>query len=241
MVRIGRVQEMSALELSFEIGRLAANCLMGIGARRLPFFASVEAGGVLRLVDRAFGGTGEAPAALPDAFPLSAELMIGKLEAMIGTALATALGNRADGGIQVIRRDGDFTMLDPFPSGETVAVMPLEIEEPGRSAWKMTLAFPMAMLANLFGSEEPAPRARRRRAAPAEGVDAPFADLPLPVSAVLVDTRISFSALSALRPGQVIPVAVARNVPLRIGDRTIAHGTIGALDDRVAVQITQAF
>jgi flagellar motor switch protein FliM len=34
---------------------------------------------------------------------------------------------------------------------------------------------------------------------------------------------------------------VARNVPLRIGTRTIAHGTIGALDERVAVQITQAF
>jgi flagellar motor switch protein FliM len=30
-------------------------------------------------------------------------------------------------------------------------------------------------------------------------------------------------------------------VPLKIGDKTIAHGTIGAMDDRVAVQITQAF
>jgi flagellar motor switch/type III secretory pathway protein FliN len=30
-------------------------------------------------------------------------------------------------------------------------------------------------------------------------------------------------------------------VPLRIGDKTIAHGAIGSVDDRVAIQITQAF
>jgi flagellar motor switch protein FliM len=28
-------------------------------------------------------------------------------------------------------------------------------------------------------------------------------------------------------------------VPLRVAGRTVAHGSIGAVDDRVAVQITQ--
>ena len=52
---------------------------------------------------------------------------------------------------------------------------------------------------------------------------------------------IPLTALSRLTPGQVLPVTIARSVPLRIGSATIAHGTIGALDERVAVQITQAF
>jgi flagellar motor switch protein FliM len=39
----------------------------------------------------------------------------------------------------------------------------------------------------------------------------------------------------------VLPVSVARHVPLRVGEATIAHGTVGTLDDRVAVQITSAF
>jgi len=63
----------------------------------------------------------------------------------------------------------------------------------------------------------------------------------MPVTAVLVDMRIGFSQLSALKVGDVLPVAVARSVPLKIADTTIAHGTIGEVDDRVAVQITHAF
>jgi len=50
-----------------------------------------------------------------------------------------------------------------------------------------------------------------------------------------------FSAISALRPGQVLPVSVARSIPLSVGGRTVAHGVVGAVDDRVAIQITQAF
>ena len=34
---------------------------------------------------------------------------------------------------------------------------------------------------------------------------------------------------------------VARNVPLRIGDIVLARGTIGEVDDQVALQITQTF
>jgi flagellar motor switch protein FliM len=69
----------------------------------------------------------------------------------------------------------------------------------------------------------------------------PFGAMPLTLSAVLVDMRIGFAELSNLQPGQILPVAVARSIPLKIGDKTIASGTIGALDDRVAVQISQAF
>lgn len=53
--------------------------------------------------------------------------------------------------------------------------------------------------------------------------------------------RIPFSSLSTLKPGQLLPVAVARSVPLTIGDKVVAHGTVGEMDDRVAVQITHAF
>ena len=35
--------------------------------------------------------------------------------------------------------------------------------------------------------------------------------------------------------------SVARAVPLRVGGHTIAHGTVGTVDDRVAIQITNAF
>jgi len=34
-------------------------------------------------------------------------------------------------------------------------------------------------------------------------------------------------------------VGIGGMVPLIVGQRTIAHGTIGAIDDRVAIQITR--
>jgi flagellar motor switch protein FliM len=61
------------------------------------------------------------------------------------------------------------------------------------------------------------------------------------VSAVLVDIRLPLAAISALEVGQILPVPVARAVPVRVGGQTIAHGTVGALDDRLAVQLTHAF
>jgi flagellar motor switch protein FliM len=76
---------------------------------------------------------------------------------------------------------------------------------------------------------------------PADPTSEPFGDLPLGLSAVLVDMRIPFSVIANLKPGMILPVAVARQVPLRVGEATVAHGTVGTMDDRVAVQISQAF
>ena len=69
----------------------------------------------------------------------------------------------------------------------------------------------------------------------------PYGDVPLTLSATLVDMTIGFRRLCALRPGDILPVAVARSVPLKADGKTIAHGTIGESDDRIAIQITNAF
>lgn len=236
MVRCEAPRECAASELANEIGLLAANSLLGAG--EVSFLASLDAGAVLRLVDRAFGGRGEAPDPLPDAFPLSAELMIIRLEAIVAAASASALG-RLDG-VRKLRRDGNIVQLAPFAAAERLAVLDLIVADGSRAPWHVTLAFPLASLAELLDQGDMAP-ARNTRHAPINPSDEPFGEVPLTVSAVLVDMCIGFSALSALEPGQILPVAVHRSVPLKIGDKTVAHGTIGALDDRVAVQITQAF
>lgn len=235
-VRCEDIRECTASELADEIGPLAANSLLSIG--EVSFLASLDAAAVLRLVDRAFGGRGQAPDPLPDAFPLSAELMIVRLETMVAAASAAALGQMD--GVRALRRDGNIVQLAPFANAERLAVLGLTVSDGSRAPWQVTLAFPLATLGELLDQGDVAP-ARTLRNAPINPSDEPFGDMPLTISAVLVDMRIGFSALSALEPGQILPVAVHRSVPLKIGDKTVAHGTIGALDDRVAVQITQAF
>jgi len=55
---------------------------------------------------------------------------------------------------------------------------------------------------------------------------------------------VPFSLIASLKVGQILPVSVARSVPLIMGEhdtgQIIAHGTIGAVDEHVAIQITQA-
>lgn len=218
-----------------EIPRLAANSLMQIGSA--PFMMTIEGESVLRLVDRAFGGPGDTPGSLPKEFQLSAELMIGRIEQLLATCLAVALGG-SGGAIRAVRRDASLAQLQAMPNATPVAALTLNVLEQGRMPWVISIAFPMDTLAQMFAHGESKRPAKASRG-PAKPTDAPFADLPIDLSAVLVDMKLPLATVSALRVGQVLSVPIARNVPLRVGDKTYATGTIGALEDRVAIQINQ--
>ncbi|MCX7284980.1 MAG: FliM/FliN family flagellar motor C-terminal domain-containing protein, partial [Novosphingobium sp.] len=107
-----------------------------------------------------------------------------------------------------------------------------------RMPWAIAFAFPLDTLAAVFAngsSTRPAKAAR----GPSRPTDAPFADMPIDMAAVLVDMALPLATISRLQVGQVLPVPIARNVPLVVGDKIYAHGSIGAIEDRVAIQISQ--
>ncbi|HQS69922.1 MAG: hypothetical protein B7Y36_15830 [Novosphingobium sp. 28-62-57] len=227
-------------DFCFCIPPLAANSLMQIGSA--PFMMTVEGVNVLRLVDRAFGGPGDAPASLPREFPLSAELMIARIEQSMATCLALAL-NGMCGPIRALRRDASLAQLQAMPDSAQVANLTLNVLEKGRPSWAISMAFPMDTLAQMFAPGAFAPgsgnRAAKTPRSPARPTDAPFADMPINLTAVLVDMALPLDTIARLEVGQVLPVPIARNVPLVVGDKTYAHGSIGAIEDRVAIQISQ--
>ncbi|MBB3956553.1 FliM/FliN family flagellar motor switch protein [Novosphingobium sediminicola] len=240
-------RETKLSSLNSSIAALAANSLLAIGSAQTPMLVSIEAEPVLRIVDRAFGGKGEAPAPMPKQFPPAAELMIARLEVLLAEHLAAAVtataGRASDGDmpdITAIRRDGSLTALSPFDDNLPLAMLSLEVDDGGVLPWLMTVAMPFATLGRIFGyAEKPA-----RRAAPhyrGDPMAAPFGDVPVTLSAVLVDMRVPFPAIATLAPGVILPVSVSRQIPLRVGENTIAHGTVGTMDDRVAVKIDKAF
>ncbi len=246
LIMCGPTRQASCAEFGKSIGRLAANSLLGVGGDA-PLLISIEAAPVLRIVDRAFGGKGEAPSPLPTSFPMAAELMIGRIEALFMPHLAAAVAAVADEApapaqaLAPLRRDGSLTLLAPFAEDADLAVLSLEVDDGTAAPWLITLALPLSTLARLFGFPDPAPGGPPRNSHLGDPSARPFAALPLDVSAVLVDMALPFAALAGLHVGQVLSVAVARSVPLRIGETTIAHGTIGAVDEHVAIQITRAF
>lgn len=222
-------------ELADRIGTLAATLLLSTGVPGVSLLAALDGGAVLALVDRAFGGPGQAPAPLPAAFPLSARLMIERIEALIAAALAAALGHQGDQAVQAQRRATRLAELGAYPAGMKLAALTLELGDGSTAPWRLTLALPLTMLPKLLGGGERAGSTPRGEADPAA---APFADLPLPLRAVLVDMSVPLHAVSMLEVGSVLPVAVARAVPISIGAEIVAKGTVGAQDDRIAVQIT---
>lgn len=230
------VRETQMAELTRAAAPLAANSLLSAGITGAPLLASLQAEAVLRLVDKAFGGKGEAPAVLPEMFPPSARLLIERLEAMVAQRLGQALGSA--GAIRPLRRDASLADLAPFAPETRLAVLDLDVMEGMRSPWRLTLALPFATLAELFGHGERAPAVRRSPPQAADPARAPFAEMPLPLSATLVDMAMPLHTIAALEPGAVLPVAVARQVPIAIAGTVIARGTVGAQDDCVAIKIT---
>jgi flagellar motor switch protein FliM len=202
--------------------------------------SAIDAEAVLRLVDRAFGGPGEAPRPCPRELPMSADLMVQRIEMILAAQLGEALGSASAGRptIHPLRRDCDLTQLQAFAPATRLAVLNIAVSEGTRAPWPIRVALPLTALAVLTGiAPQPAPV--RRDAAPADPNTEPFAAMPLTITALLVDTRLPLHVVSRLEPGQVLNLPIARQVPLVAGRHGIGHGTIGAVDDRVAIQITR--
>ena len=228
-------EQLGEADLDLEVGPLAAISLMGSAASGLSLLASIDGQAVLRLVDRAFGGAGENIGPLPEAFPLSADMMIQRLDQILVRCLG---GGLLVPDLASLRRASDLGELMPFAKGAKLASMRLEISEGRRTPWQVFVALPLDHLALLPDGSSGESKGTRSLA-PADPLAEPFADMPLPLTARLVDMRVPLSALAALAPGSVLPVAVARAVPLAIGETIVARGTIGSADDRVAVKLTQ--
>ncbi|MFM5917230.1 MAG: flagellar switch protein, partial [Novosphingobium sp.] len=85
-------QEYSEHELIQQVGPLAANTLFASGLPGVTLLGSVAGTAVLRLVDRAYGGSGEHHGPLPENFPLSAEMLVQRLEGVIAECIGEVLG-----------------------------------------------------------------------------------------------------------------------------------------------------
>jgi len=242
-VQVGPVRKVELADLSGN-GSLAMHCLFAAGPQAAPIAVTMEGAAVFCLIDRAFGGVGSAPDPLPTAFPLSAELMISRLEGTIAQALGDALAAPAT----PLRRHENMVRLGAFAFDEPLAAIDVTVID-GEASWQLTVALPLAGVgaaASPAGATQAASRAAlaapeapasETPAPESDALSGPFGDVPLTLRAVLVDMAIPFSTLAALAPGQIVPVAVARTVPLIAGDHVVAAGTVGAMDDRVAIRV----
>jgi hypothetical protein len=238
-------------EVLARIGPVAANSLLRVGisdgASAETALVTFDFATALALTDRSFGGDGQLAPDAPDQLPRSAALLVDEIAATIAGAVTRAsLGDHApppgaalNG--EVIVRSESAVRLKPFDPDASVLLFTLVITNREGCEWRCLLA----VAAERMGRLLPAPgRARmqpggRRRRAPADPLTAPFAGVPLPLHVVLAEIDLSLARLQTLAPGDMLPLAMGRQVPLMLGDTLLAHGSIGTLEDRMALRLTR--
>ncbi len=213
----------------------AATSLHGFGHDH-QLLLCVDGRALLEQLDRALGGTGEIVGELPAELPFSADLLGKRLEALALTAVSSELGGIE---FRAGERGADAAAVSPYSPDAELTLLQFEILDGGGRPWPMVLAVETGHLSVLLPrrSSTQADRTPRKRSMG----EAPFAELPLVASAILVDMAVPLHRLADLKPGAVLPITVARSVPLRIGETIVARGAVGEVDEQVTLQINQTF
>ena len=112
----------------------------------------------------------------------------------------------------------------------------LDVTEPSRPDWSVDLAFAAPLVAGWLGRSD-----RRVPVAPsADPALGRLSHVALPLRAVVDEPRLPLRRVGALAVGDCIPLGLGGTASLRLGDRTVALGVVGASAGKVAIRVTAA-
>ncbi len=220
---------------SFERLGPAGACAVVAFAQSAQVIMSLALPDLLIATDRAFGGDGEVPTELPAETPHTADLVASEIERLVCEAFAGSLA-----GLAQPRIDGRAASAKRLVPAESLAgwrMFVLTVNETGKREWVIRLALDAISFNALFATPAGVAAEPGLPGSPAS----PFAALPLCIEAVIAEFPLSLARLSAIQPGDTIPLCVSREIPLKILETTIGYGSIGSADERVALQLTRAF
>lgn len=234
-VNLSEPEQIAAGALFKKVGPAAVNILLRLGDDHRSAVLSLDLATGIALTDRSFGGAGTAPDDLPDLLPRSAGMLLDQVAAIIAQTLCDTAHI---GTGEVLVRSENIKRLNAFDEGAELVALTLTFAQ-GEVSWPVRIAMESvhfdailpthgARLAN-SGSNSPNPNQNF----------AGIAQMPLPLDAVLSDVNMPLGKLERLVPGQEIPIAIPRELPLRIGETVMAHGTIGTADQQLALRLTR--
>ncbi|MFN3865048.1 MAG: FliM/FliN family flagellar motor switch protein [Erythrobacter sp.] len=246
-VSVPEPEPLSGSAVLARIGPVAANSLLRVGAGGETALVAFDYATAIALTDRSFGGDGKLAPDAPDQLPRSAALVVDEIAATIAASITRAsLGDQppppdAPSSGEVILRSESAGRLKPFEAEAPVLLFTLTIANREGCEWRCLLAIAEERMARLLPAPAGAraPSAARTRGLHADPLAAPFAQVPLPLHVVLAELDLPLARLQSLAPGDLLPLAMGRQVPLMLGETLVAHGSIGTLDDRMALRLTR--
>lgn len=194
------------------------------------------------LVERSYGGRIQPLGAATMRRPgLGEAREFARLAERFAAALATGCDDRIPISATRLGTIDAIDACDLLSAGEAVARITFAVTLPSLSTPHIvTLILPLAALRTASVLQVAlAPRDGAARSRWRDALSRRAGDIALPTRSVIARPLLSMQQLMALRPGDVIPIAMPRRVPLLVADRRVATGTIGERDGRVAFMIDQ--
>lgn len=236
-------------EVLTRIGPVAANSLLrcgrgGAAGESAEVLLSIDHATVLALAERSFGGDGRVGEPSLDPLPRSALLLCDEVALLVASGLAQARRGEAvaaagEGTGEVIIRSENAARLRALDPARSVVMFTLRLSDARGHEWRILLALAAERLDALLPAPGTAPLAAAVSGRAQRDPAAQFGGIPLSLCAVLAQFEITLGQLERLTPGDTFPLPAPRNVPLKLGETLVAHGSIGTLDDHLAVCLTQ--
>jgi flagellar motor switch protein FliM len=195
------------------------------------------------LVDRFYGGHGPRGANERREFTPTEGRLVARLSEQMIAALVDCWAEIAPIEPVLMARESNVTLAEIMPADAAVVVQAFEINLGDKDRRLIEIIYPRDGFGafEAHGAEKPASR-RMESGVPIDPVwQARLGDrldhVRLPARTVLARPNLKISELVALQPGDVIPINIARHLPLLIGERVFAHGSIGEQDGSAAFMI----
>lgn len=200
---------------------------------------AVEPKFVSQLVDTFYGGTGGPSRGRPDEFTATEEQLLGRLVDAIVNTMTEVWSEVVPVQSQLSSRETNTAYASLVRRDEPVAIARFNVAPHDRPASVIDILYSVASLRTveaelsskvLDDADATAGEWRSRMAAA-------IGEVRLEAHSVLARPSTTLAKLLKLAPGDVIPISLPSLAPLLVSGRTLALGTIGEQDGRVALKI----
>lgn len=200
---------------------------------------AVEPAFVANMVDAFYGGTSGGSATKSGEFTPSEDRLLHRLVTGITDLLARTWGEFYPIEFRHAAHETNPAFANMVRGDETVVVQRFSIKPGALRSTQIEILYPLSVLqpiedqltSRVHNGAEGDDREWRTRLAAA------LDNVALPVRSVLARPEMTVAQLLALKPGDVIPITLSSTVPLLVGDRRFAEGTIGEQEGRSAMMI----
>jgi flagellar motor switch protein FliM len=213
--------------------------IYGFAPLATPMMLAFDAALVRSMVDSFYGGSGCKPSRSSTELTATEDHMLGRLSDGIAAAAAAAWSRIVEVEARLRSRETNIAYAALVGADDQVAVANFAIGLPNGITSSIAFLYPLAGLRSVeheLAGQRPDDSAGsdpvwRARLADAVG------GIRFQARTVLARPELSLARLMALQPGDIIPVALAEQVPMIVAGRVLAFGNIGENNGRAALRI----